>query len=122
MKIEMELPIPVSENQYRRFVPGVKYPIISTAGRKYHEIVKERFFDSAQNPISGEVIVTVDFYPPDRRKRDLDNLFKCLFDSIVAAGCIADDSLIQEIHAFKYEPIPNGGMIHILIEPKNMIG
>lgn len=113
-KIELELPVAISENSYRRFVHGCNHPIISHAGRKYHEIVKLRFRQSGQQKITGKVKVTIDFYPPDRRKRDLDNQFKCLLDSLVDAGCIEDDSLICWIEAHKYEPYP-GGMNHITI-------
>ncbi len=115
-KIELELPVAISENHYRRFVKGTPYPIISAAGRKYHDTVKLRFQQSGQPPIPGPVKVTVEYYPPDRRKRDLDNLFKCLFDSLVNAGCIEDDSNIQHIEAFKREALPPNGTIHIEIE------
>lgn len=105
--IELELPIAISENQYRRYVPGCNHPVICAAGRKFHELVKHRFADSGQRKISGAVAVTLEFYPPDNRKRDLDNQFKCLFDSIVKAGCIDDDSCIRELHAYKREAIDN---------------
>lgn len=105
--IELELPISISENKYRRYVPGCNHPVICAAGRKFHELVKHRFVESGQRKIGGPVSVTLEFYPPDRRKRDLDNQFKCLFDSIVNAGCIDDDSCIRELHAFKREPINN---------------
>ena len=105
--IELELPISISENKYRRYVPGCNHPVICAAGRKFHELVKHRFVESGQRKIGGQVSVTLEFYPPDRRKRDLDNQFKCLFDSITNAGCIDDDSCIRELHAFKREPIDN---------------
>ena len=106
--IELELPIAVSENAYRRVVPGCSYPVISSAGRRYQETVKHRFRDSGYSGIPGPVAVTVEFYPPDHRKRDIDNQFKCLLDSLVKAGCIDDDSEIFEIHAFKREPLKDG--------------
>lgn len=116
--IELELPIAISENAYRRYVPGCNHPIICSAGRKFHGLVKSLFLDSRQKKISGPVSVILDFYPPDARKRDLDNQFKCLFDSIVRAGCIDDDSCITELHAYKREPIENkAGMNFIRITP-----
>ena len=115
--IELELPVAISENAYRRYVPGCMHPIISSAGRKFHELVRHRFAESGQRKISGSVAIWLDFYPPDRRKRDLDNQFKCLFDSLVRAGCIDDDSQIQVIHAFKREVVDGGGMNYIRIVP-----
>lgn len=117
-RIELELPIAISENKYRRYVPGCNHPVICAAGRKFHELVKHRFAESGQRKIGGPVAVTLEFYPPDGRKRDLDNQFKCLFDSIVKAGCIDDDSCIQELHAFKREPIDNQfGINYLRITP-----
>lgn len=114
--IELELPTPITENLYRRFVPGMRHPIICAAGRKYHEIVKNRFAESGQPPIPGGVAVSVEFYPPDRRRRDIDNPLKCLLDSIVKAGCIEDDSRIGELHAYKREPIGDrGGLTYLRI-------
>lgn len=116
--IELELPIAISENAYRRYVPGCNHPIICSAGRKFHKLVQHLFAESGQRKISGPVAVMLDFYPPDRRKRDLDNQFKCLFDSIVNAGCIEDDACITELHAYKREPIDNrSGMNFIRIIP-----
>jgi len=118
-KIELELPLAVSENRYRRVVPGCGHPVISSEGRRYHENVKAIFRQSGQAPIRGKVRVTVEFYPPDRRRRDIDNLFKCLLDSLVAAGCIEDDSLVEELHAKKGEPVP-GGLLFVRIEGKQV--
>lgn len=116
--IELELPIAISENRYRRYVPGCNHPVISHEGRKFKETVKHRFFESGQSKIPGPVSVTLEFYPPDNRKRDLDNQFKCLFDSIVHAGCIEDDSQIIELHAYKREAIDNpAGLNFIRITP-----
>ena len=116
--IELELPNAISENAYRRYVPGCNHPVICAAGRKFHELVKHRFAESGQRKISGPVVIQLDFYPPDNRKRDLDNQFKCLFDSIVRAGCIDDDSCIRELHAYKREPIDNQfGLDYIRITP-----
>ena len=63
--IELELPVAISENAYRRYVPGCMHPIISSAGRKFHELVKHRFAESGQRKISGAVAIWLDFYPPE---------------------------------------------------------
>lgn len=39
--------------------------------------------------------VSVLAYPPDKRRRDLDNLFKVLLDSLQKAGVYEDDSQID---------------------------
>lgn len=59
------------------------------------------------HPIEGSVGLMLDFYPPDRRRRDLDNLIsKCkpLIDVLVERGWIADDNQITYIQAEKCQP------------------
>ena len=48
--------------------------------------------------------VTFIAIPPDRRKRDLDNIFKAVFDSFTRCGLWKDDSKVKEIHARREEP------------------
>lgn len=45
------------------------------------------------NRHEGEVAVHIIASPPDRRKRDLDNLFKPVLDLLVRHNVIADDSI-----------------------------
>lgn len=47
--------------------------------------------------VSGPVSVDILLSPPDRRKRDLDNLAKGPLDLIVALGLIEDDSKIVDL-------------------------
>ena len=46
-----------------------------------------------------KVAITIAAFPPDRRRRDLDNILKCLFDSLQHAGVFEDDSQIKQINA-----------------------
>lgn len=52
----------------------------------------------------------IDAYPPDRRRRDLDNILKSLLDSITHAGVIEDDSLIDDLHIVRRELRKNGAI------------
>jgi crossover junction endodeoxyribonuclease RusA len=56
----------------------------------------------------GRLSVTVDIYPPDRRKRDLDNVLKALFDGITHAGVWEDDSQIDELHVYRRDRVEHG--------------
>ena len=38
---------------------------------------------------------------PDRRRRDLDNFFKCVLDALMKCGAIEDDSLVSDLHGHK---------------------
>lgn len=50
--------------------------------------------------IRGEFDVEMACFRPDKRKRDLDGLFKGPLDLLVKMGVIEDDSLAQDIRAY----------------------
>ena len=50
----------------------------------------------------------MDAYPPDRRRRDLDNLLKCTQDSLAHAGVYEDDSQIDVLVVVRCNPVPSG--------------
>ena len=109
--LEFDLPWPPSVNNYYRHVgPRV---LISRAGRKYRMMCVSRL--GGQNRLSGAVSLSLECYPPDRRRRDLDNLLKCLQDSITAAGVLEDDSQIRRLQMEMLEPI-EGGLVHVRLE------
>lgn len=66
--------------------------------------------------LSGAVSLSLDCYPPDRRRRDIDNILKCLLDSLVNAGVLEDDSLIRRLLMEMREPIPEG-LVHVHVAP-----
>lgn len=55
----------------------------------------------------------VRFYPPDRRKRDLSNIYKCVEDAMQAAGVFEDDYQIEEHVARREKEIVAGGLVRI---------
>ncbi|CRL45847.1 Crossover junction endodeoxyribonuclease RusA [Sodalis glossinidius str. 'morsitans'] len=59
-------------------------------------------------PVKGDLAVSVMFCPPSRAKRDLDNYFKALFDSVINAGIWIDDSQIKKLEA-EWGPVTKGG-------------
>ncbi|MYZ41404.1 RusA family crossover junction endodeoxyribonuclease [Achromobacter sp. KS-M25] len=105
----IELPYPPSVNGYWRSPnkgPLAGRTLISERGRAYRSIVM-----AAQKPgiaPPGRLQVHVDAYPPDRRKRDLDNVFKGLLDGLVHAGVIEDDSLIDKLSIHRFAPVAKG--------------
>jgi len=54
--------------------------------------------------------------PPDKRVRDLDNILKSLLDSLVHAGVILDDSLIDDLHIVRNNTAKPGHVV-ISINP-----
>lgn len=113
---EFDLPFPPSLNRYYRHW-GARV-LISAAGRKYREVVVARIKEEGIEKIHGDVELTVDAYPPDARRRDADNLEKCLWDSLTAGGLVDDDSCFKRHTTTMWEPIREmGGFVHITAKP-----
>ena len=107
--LSFDLPWPPSVNNYYRHVgPRV---LISRAGRRYRSMVVSRL--GGLNKLSGRLSLYAELYPPDRRRRDIDNINKVVFDSLQDAGLYSDDSQIKELHLLMLEPMPPDGLIHI---------
>ena len=59
--------------------------------------------------------VSILAFPPDRRKRDLDNLLKVSLDSLEKSGLFNDDSQIDRIVIERRE-VKKGGWLRVNIE------
>ena len=69
-----------------------------------------------REPMSGPIEVFMTFYPPDRRKHDLDNLTKGVWDAMTHAGVWEDDSQVAISHSRFGCIVKNGGFA-ITIQP-----
>jgi len=88
---------------------------ISKKGRKYtHTVELDIKEQCGELFITDSVMMEVKMYPPDRRKRDLDNHMKSLQDAIVKAGLLEDDSLIDQLFIYRGEVV-KGGLIVVEI-------
>lgn len=114
MKLELSYP-PTANTMFPTNRAGRR--TLSTKGRVYRQGVLGDVLEQKGlfKPLQGPLRVTVDFYVPDKRKRDLDNLFKALFDALKHANVYMDDDQIIEIHAFKREVV-KGGHCEIVLE------
>ena len=48
--------------------------------------------------LNGRISLYIEAYPPDRRKRDIDNILKVVCDSFEKAGFFLNDSQIDRIY------------------------
>ena len=107
--IELELPYPPSVNHYYRNVG--RRTLISREGRRYRERVGAILASMNVRPLLGPVVVRVEVFPPDRRRRDLDNLQKSLWDALQHGGAYQDDSQIMRFTVERFQPTPGGRVI-----------
>jgi len=109
--MRLVLPWPPSINNYWRNVKG--RVLISKAGRQYRtdviKLCRGRMTDDAK------LYVSIEAFPPDKRRRDLDNIPKALLDALEKGGIYKDDSLIDHLEIIRMEPV-NLGKVIVTIE------
>ncbi len=103
---EIELPYPPSINHYWRRV-GYR-TLISREGRRFRASVVAILAARRLTPLAGPLKVEVEVFPPDNRRRDIDNVQKALLDALQQGGAYLDDSQIIDLHARKRRPKPPG--------------
>ena len=112
--IEINLPWPPSVNHVWRRV-GSK-TLLSAEGRKYRESVGQHclLHKIAGERLAGRLSVRILVSPPDKRRRDIDNLTKVPLDALTHAAVWEDDSQIDELY-IRRNPVTPGGAITIQI-------
>lgn len=114
------LPFPPSVNNYYGVTCNGRIPhkYIKERGRKYREsvcaIIKEKDLELRANvPLSVHISIT----PPDNRVHDIDNILKCLFDSLSEANFWEDDRFVRSlsmdyVEKERYEK-PGSVLVHV---------
>jgi crossover junction endodeoxyribonuclease RusA len=112
--IELALPFPPSVNHYYRHV-GAR-TLISRGGRAYRDAVVALLRPRRSQPLTGRLMVAIQIHPPDRRRRDLDNVQKSLLDALQHAGVYADDSQIDTLTITRRDPVSGGAAVVAITE------
>lgn len=110
--ILLNLPWPPSANRYYRSVNGRS--ILSLVARQYREKVVSLVGQAT--PLLGRLSLTLYAYPPDQRKRDLDNMLKQTLDALQHAGIFKDDSQIDRILIERKKRVEGGSMLVSITE------
>ena len=111
--IAWDLPYPPSVNHYYRMFRG--HMVISAEGRAYRSAVQAVVLSGKRRkPIEDSITMYVRVCPPDRRRRDLDNVIKALWDSLQHAGVYKDDSQISR-YTVERGNIVKGGAVRVAI-------
>lgn len=114
MLVEITLPWPPSLNRLYRHAG--KRVLISAEGRKYRLQVAEELARLGNPRLEGLLEMTLLAFPPDKRRRDVDNLAKALIDCLMIAGLYQDDSQLVKLTIEKREPTPGGRVLAIVRE------
>lgn len=116
--ITLHLPYPPSVNTYWRHPTAGKLAgrhLISEKGRQYRAEVCRRISVIGQG-LACRLSVTIECFPPDGRRRDLDNVAKGLLDALSHAGVWGDDEQIDDLRIMRRE-VTKGGAVRVRIEP-----
>ena len=104
--IELDLPLPPSVNHYYRRVG--ERTLISREGRRFRAGVLAHLATAGIGELSGPLRIEIEIYPPDRRRRDIDNVQKALLDALQHGGAYEDDSQIVRLAISKGPPMEGG--------------
>lgn len=113
--IALTLPWPPSVNHYwgqcgsRRF--------IKDKGVKFRAAVADQVAEVGKK-LDGRLSVFVTLFPPNRQRRDIDNVSKALLDALQHAGCFDDDEQVDVLHIERKE-IVKGGKCCVVVTHAN---
>ena len=111
--LDVTLPWPPSVNHY--WAARGKGRYIAPHARAWHREAWS-ILRAHRCRYTGPVALYMFAYPPDRRRRDLDNLLKAVQDALVAARVIEDDYQVAELHVVRRPPEPPG-RVRVVVEP-----
>ena len=109
----LELPWPPSVNHY--WLRTRKGVVIGAAGRQYRHTAtvlgRQANMYRGNRPFIGPLRVQIEAFPPDRIKRDIDNVFKAPLDALSHAGVWEDDNQVADLRIIRHAPIKGGKLI-----------
>lgn len=106
-----ELPFPPSVNACWRVFRNRS--ILSKRGREYRNEVIDRMkcIGLDRELLSARLRVRLELYPPDLRRRDIDNYCKATFDALSHAEFWIDDEQIDELTIKRMSKVQDGIVI-----------
>lgn len=114
MPTELIFPYPPSINHYYGFKGHRRF--ITSAGKLFREqVILEVMKQKMRKNMRHRLKLCILLHPPDKRKRDLDNILKPLLDALQCAHVFEDDSQIDEL-VIQRVGICKGGKCHVGIE------
>lgn len=65
--------------------------------------------------LTGKIKIMIHAYPPDKRKRDIDNVIKILQDALERGGVFVNDNQVCDLHILRCE-VEKPGRVEVTIE------
>lgn len=112
MKQTITLPYPPSINHYYGY--GNRRVYIKAKGKEFRAAVVARLLEDGFPKFHGPIGMSISVFPPDRRRRDLDNVRKALLDAMQHGGAYDDDCQIRTDRA-SFMAIEPGGKVVVTI-------
>lgn len=121
------LPYPPTINHYWRTYQtqigaAIRYAITPRGKEFRRRVIQDCMLAKTQSrsegarlPLKGSLSVVAFVYPPDRRKRDLDNILKPLLDSLEHAGIIENDSDITTLMVKRCKRTAKNGKVYVTV-------
>jgi crossover junction endodeoxyribonuclease RusA len=110
----LDLPLPPSVNHYWGQHGHRRY--VSKAGVAFKALVSEYVIDYRVPKLGiARLAMTVVLFPKDRRKQDIDNRIKALWDALADAGVFDNDEQIDTLFIERGE-IKKGGGCRVYID------
>lgn len=115
-EVDITLPYPPSGNHmWKKTKAGHTY--LTPDARRYYGHVKWQVATEAKMlNLDSELFVMCTLRPPDKRRRDLDNAWKVVSDSLTKARLWQDDHQIRRLVLQWGEPV-EGGQVTISVFP-----
>lgn len=99
MTIKLNAYPPTVNHSHGRTKGGGVY--LKAQAREFREVVGWQLRALGVEPVKGEIVLTIHFYKPDQRKRDIDNPLKAVLDAL-KGHVYHDDDQIVELHVYQY--------------------
>ena len=108
------LPYPPTVNHYwlRNRNGSVR---ISPAGLAFRQEVALKCRQERIKRLTGRLAVVVEAFPPDNRRRDLDNVLKALLDALQHGGAFEDDSQIDDLRIIRMASVPKNPQVWVTL-------
>lgn len=105
--MHLTLPYPPSMNRYWR--RAGRHMHLSTEAKQYREVVIKQLEGS--EPLTFRLAMRIQMFPPDRRRRDIDNIQKPVLDALQHAGAYIDDEQIDWLLTERCDVVTGGKLI-----------